>query len=124
MRLLWGMVVDVLEVGGLPAVPSAIIDDLAVDLTTGDVDEGHGALILEELVNGALDGATKLDVDHPLLGLVAAAAHTLQHTLQLVGGAPREDFDEADVCLPVENDDKQPLFADQRRTDALMDALL
>src|SRR5262249_8485209 len=46
VRLLWGMIVYVLQVGGLAAVPGAIIDNLAVNLTTGNVNKGHSALIL------------------------------------------------------------------------------
>ena len=36
-----GLVVDVLQVGRLAAQPGAVVDDLAVDLLAGVVDEGH-----------------------------------------------------------------------------------
>jgi hypothetical protein len=32
---------DILQVGGLAAVAGAIVDDLALDLAAGDIDEGH-----------------------------------------------------------------------------------
>src|SRR5205823_194068 len=46
LRLRIGLVVDVLEIGGLPAKTRAVIDDLAVDLSGRVVDEGHGFLKL------------------------------------------------------------------------------
>src|SRR5262249_54742022 len=41
LRLRGGLVVDVLQVGRLAAQPRAVVDDLAVDLLAGVVDEGH-----------------------------------------------------------------------------------
>ena len=40
-RVLPGLVVDVLEVGRLPAETRPVVDELAVDLARAVVDEGH-----------------------------------------------------------------------------------
>src|SRR6185437_2600352 len=37
----WGMAVDILQIGRLPAIASAVVDDLALYLAFGDIDERH-----------------------------------------------------------------------------------
>src|SRR5262249_33676971 len=45
MCLLRRVVMDILQIGGLATEASAVIDDLAVNLAAGDVDESHDTLI-------------------------------------------------------------------------------
>ena len=89
LRLRIGLVVDPLQVGRLAAQTGTVIDDLAVDLPRGVVDERHEAYSLKRLsmsssvisANGeskrlAIDAALRLGLPEELLRTSARAPAT------------------------------------------------
>ena len=85
-----GLLVDPLDVRGLAAEARTVVDDLAVDLARGVVDEGHGAgaSIAEEAVDvfvgdlgeGAFEAAAGIQF------LLGPQLHLVEDLLQLLAG--------------------------------------
>src|SRR5260370_41521104 len=95
--------VDVLKIGGLAAVPCAPVDNLAVNLTAGYIDERHLPSILKQIVYRVRDRVAEVDVDDLLFELCASAADALQHVLEILGGLARQNLNQPDVGLDIED---------------------